>query len=270
MSGETKEPASAGGTTGPRSKGSSGDFRVVVRIRPLSEKEIEGGQSDVVTVVQGKVVTLREPPETIGDPLKHHPRVRDFAFDDVFGHRTDQSEIFEATTKPLVSSVLGGYHATVFAYGATGSGKTYSMLGNGGSPGVIPRTIAELFRQLQSNPDVTVSLRLSFLEVYNETLRDLLDPDTSTLQLLEDKGVMKVLNLSEVVVESADQVMALLQRGNANRTEAPTAANPFSSRSHAVCQLSVEVRPRLPDVTIQVRSAKLNLVDLAGSERAAM
>ncbi|EDQ85986.1 uncharacterized protein MONBRDRAFT_28757 [Monosiga brevicollis MX1] len=177
-----------------------------------------------------------------------------FAFDHVFPEQSSQLQVFQKTTKPILQDVLSGHNVSVFAYGATGAGKTHTMLGHGGEPGIIVLTMVELFEQLrQRSQEYETDLSVSYLEVYNETIRDLLNPSVGVLNLRESgDGV----------------VMALLTKGNQNRTQHPTDANATSSRSHAVFQLHVKQTPRNSGTTAHVLTAKMSLIDLAGSERA--
>lgn len=258
------------------STGPPGDFRVAVRVRPLTSRESARGDEAIVTVIpppaptSPSLVSVKEPQYLVADPLRHHVRAREFAFDVVFGPSSSQEQIFSETTQPMLGTVLAGYNVSIFAYGCTSAGKTYTMLGSAPhNVGIIPRTVNALFEMLNSRRDeLSVSVRLGYVEVYNEQLRDLLDPARRNVQLREGVRGISIANLSEISIESADQIESLLQKGNLNRTEAPTSANPLSSRSHAVCQIVVETRPRLGNVTIQVTTSKLTLVDLAGSERA--
>ncbi|PVD37655.1 hypothetical protein C0Q70_00253 [Pomacea canaliculata] len=152
-------------------------------------------------------------------------------------------DVYGATTKLLIPNVISGYNATVFAYGATGAGKTYTMLGTDEEPGIM---------------------------IYNEMIRDLLNPSLGYLELREDaKGNVQVAGISEVTARSTDEVMQMLVKGNRERTQEPTAANAASSRSHAILQVTVNQRNRLRSTMQEVRTGKLFLIDLAGSERAA-
>ncbi|KAL0220759.1 hypothetical protein RCL1_000613 [Eukaryota sp. TZLM3-RCL] len=165
------------------------------------------------------------------------------------------------------------FNATVFAYGATGAGKTHTMLGNeSAGPGVMVHCINDLFKQMtEFKEENDVKLSLSYLEVYNETLKDLIHPENpGPLDIREDseKGII-VSNLSVHYPNSADQVLGLLQKGNSNRSQCPTDANATSSRSHAVLQIIIETTHKSKrNNDVQNESEKLSLIDLAGSERA--
>ncbi|KAG3146038.1 Kinesin-like protein [Phytophthora idaei] len=226
-------------------------------------------------------------------------REKHYAFDYVFTPNDDQQKVYQHTTKFLIHGVLNGFNATVFAYGCTGAGKTYTMLGTPEEPGIMAKTLDDLFRNIEcvhADPAGRVQYRVtvSFLEVYNENIRDLLSassscssapsmPTSEFLDLREDpiRGSV-VAGLSEVEANDAQDVMKLLRRGNKYRSQESTAANSFSSRSHAVLQVHIEQQEKLNprdstadsdyDETdnIEVKFGKLSLVDLAGSERAAV
>lgn len=171
----------------------------------------------------------------------------------------------------MVTAVLDGYNATVFAYGATGAGKTFTMIGTQNSPGVMVHTMEDIFTEMQSrNAELAYQLCISYLEVYNETIRDLLVPDPKPLNLREDtKGGMVISGLSEHTLMDAEQVFQLLADGNSRRSRSSTDANDESSRSHAVLQVIVRHRDTWTSANEVMRTGKLSLIDLAGSERAA-
>ncbi|KAF8794072.1 Kinesin-like protein KIF19 like protein [Argiope bruennichi] len=178
-------------------------------------------------------------------------------------------EVYEKTTKNLVENVVDGYNGTVFAYGATGSGKTHTMVGVDDDPGIMVRALEDLFKEVDLKNKMH-NVSMSYLEIYNENIRDLLNPSTAQLELREDaKGNHQVAGLSEVEICSSEEVMSLLMRGNKRRTQESTGANKTSSRSHAV--LMVQVKKRSPAHSHQqtLRTGRLYMVDLAGSERAA-
>jgi kinesin family protein 18/19 len=138
----------------------------------------------------------------------------------LFDQHSTQEQVFEKTTKPLVKPVLNGYNSTVFAYGATGAGKTHTMIGNAEEPGVMYHTMNEIFYQVEKRKKINLKykVKVSFLEIYNETIRDLIVPSNEILDLREDanKGI-KVAGLSEIEVNSAEEILDLLYQGNNNR-----------------------------------------------------
>ena len=201
-------------------------------------------------------------------------RVKDqtFGFDRIFDQGTTQGEVYEATTKPLLDSVLDGYNATIFAYGATGCGKTHTITGTTTSPGIIFLTMQELFEKIaEIQGEKATEISLSYLEIYNETIRDLLVPSNvkGGLMLREDANqAVSVQNLSSHRPENVNAVMDMIMKGNEMRTMSPTAANATSSRSHAVLQINVASKDRNADVNEPHTMATLSIIDLAGSERA--
>jgi len=226
-----------------------------------------------------------------------------FTFDYVYDQNATQSLVYETTARGIVDSSLSGYNATIFAYGQTGTGKTYTMEGfqmsdlqaNHLSPnpnvedrGIIPRAIEQIFGHIQAHASQTVRflVRASYLQIYNEGISDLLKPERNNLAIREDKkkGVF-VEGLSEWVVRSPAEIYGLMERGGAVRATGSTKMNEISSRSHAVFIIIVEqsqteieddVAPAKASTTGKApksrvkqsfKVGKLNLVDLAGSER---
>ena len=195
-----------------------------------------------------------------------------FGFDRVFDENTTQADVYEATTRTLLDSVLDGYNATVFAYGATGCGKTHTITGTVQAPGVIFLTMQELFERIgEINDEKHTEVSLSYLEIYNETIRDLLVPGGSKqgLMLREDANqAVSVAGLSSHHPQNVQEVMDMIVRGNEYRTMSPTEANATSSRSHAVLQINVAQKDRNADINEPHTMATLSIIDLAGSERA--
>lgn len=207
-----------------------------------------------------------------GGPNGRRSRDRTFGFDRVFDENTTQADVYEATTRSLLESVLDGYNATVFAYGATGCGKTHTITGTVHEPGVIFLTMQELFERIsERTEDKVTEVSLSYLEIYNETIRDLLVPGGSkqALMLREDANqAVSVAGLSSHRPQNVQEVMDMIVRGNEYRTMSPTEANATSSRSHAVLQINVSQKDRNADVNEPHTMATLSIIDLAGSERA--
>ncbi|KAF2216096.1 hypothetical protein CERZMDRAFT_35302 [Cercospora zeae-maydis SCOH1-5] len=199
-----------------------------------------------------------------------------FAFDRVFDEHTTQCDVYAATTQPLLDQMLDGYNATVFAYGATGCGKTHTITGTVQSPGIIFMTMQELFERVEELRETKeVDVTLSYLEIYNETIRDLLAPPGSSgkqgLMLREDSHqAVSVAGLSSHKPQSVQEVMDMVIQGNGQRTQSPTEANATSSRSHAVLQVNVALKDRNAAVNEPVTFATLSIIDLAGSERASV
>ncbi|KAF1748032.1 hypothetical protein GCK72_024499 [Caenorhabditis remanei] len=182
---------------------------------------------------------------------------RKFEFDATFGAVSNQEDVHETTTGPIIESVVQGYNATVFAYGATGSGKTFTMIGTKERPGLMTLMTKTLYEKLDNQYQVL----LSYMEIYNEIIRDLLNPSGGDLELLEDeRGNIRVPGLSSVKAPNLSRIMQILQEGNLRRTQEATMANKTSSRSHALLQVMI--------VKNQALHSKLFMIDLAGSERA--
>ncbi|EWC43581.1 hypothetical protein DRE_01468 [Drechslerella stenobrocha 248] len=197
-----------------------------------------------------------------------------FGFDRVFDENASQGEVYEQTTKNLLDSVLDGFNATVFAYGATGCGKTHTISGTKQQPGIIFLTMDELFQRIDDlKSEKTIELSMSYLEIYNETIRDLLIPGGSKLglSLREDSNsTISVAGLSTHRPANVQEVMDMIVMGNENRTMSPTEANATSSRSHAVLQVNVGQKNKTAGLSEDVFSATLSIIDLAGSERASV
>ncbi|XP_077358952.1 kinesin-like protein KIF19 isoform X3 [Festucalex cinctus] len=245
---------------------------VALRIRPLSDGEHEEAATIVAHRLDEQMVILMDPMEDPDDVLRaNRSREKTYVFDVAFDYSASQEEVYRATTKDLIEGLISGYNATVFAYGPTGCGKTYTMLGTDKEPGIYVRTLNDLFRAIEeTSDDMMYTVSMSYLEIYNEMIRDLLNPSSGFLDLREDaKGEIQVAGITEVSTINAQEIMELLMKGNKQRTQEPTAANQTSSRSHAVLQVAVKQQSRCRDVLQEVRFARLFMIDLAGSERAA-
>ncbi|ODV90479.1 hypothetical protein CANCADRAFT_11434, partial [Tortispora caseinolytica NRRL Y-17796] len=182
-------------------------------------------------------------------------------FDYVFGGSTPTKEIYSLIIHDIVTAAIEGYNGTILAYGMTGSGKTYSIQGTDKEPGIISQAVKNLFNEKIKYPEKLMTLKASYVEIYNEMFRDLLNAETPPEEIrLQDLGNgVKLLNVEEIEVDTEEQMLALISRGNGCRRTEGTDFNTHSSRSHAVLQLTVE--------SVNT-SATLNLCDLAGSERA--
>lgn len=256
-----------------QSKVGGGEKNLVValRIRPMAEDEIIQGANPAAYKVENNMVVLLDPADDPDDVLRvNRSREKQYVFDCIFDGSCSQKDVYEETTKFLIPNVTSGYNATVFAYGPTGAGKTYTMLGKDGEPGIMVQALNDLFLEMRQNTDKAFKVTMSYLEIYNEMIRDLLNPDSGFLELREDaKGNVQVAGISEVTARSTEEVMAMLVKGNLERTQEPTAANATSSRSHAILQVTVRQRNKVRNIMQEVRTGRLFLVDLAGSERAA-
>ncbi|CAD7937394.1 unnamed protein product [Amoebophrya sp. A25] len=252
---------------------------VAVRCRKLLESEARCGGRQCVEVIDNKLVVLEDPQITAADDYLRINKSKEkrYTFDHAFGEKEDTERIYNATVRPLVESVLRGFNATVFAYGGTGAGKTHTMIGYhndaSGRPahGMMGLILQDLFCQVRQQEDKVFDIKCSFLEVYNENIRDLLSTKKDEyLDLREDpiKG-MAVAGIEEVSnLSSAHEIMTLLKQANRNRTSEPTAANETSSRSHAVMCVTVEQQEKTAGIGKVLEIGKFSVIDLAGSERA--
>ncbi|XP_054890392.1 kinesin-like protein KIF3A isoform X1 [Poeciliopsis prolifica] len=245
----------------------SDNVKVVVRCRPFNQKEKMMAHKQAVnvdeirgTITVNKLEIPHEPPKT-------------FTFDTVFGPDSKQLDVYNLTARPIVDSVLEGYNGTIFAYGQTGTGKTFTMEGVRAVPelrGIIPNSFAHIFGHIaKAEGDTRFLVRVSYLEIYNEEVRDLLGKDQ--LQRLEvkerpDVGVY-IKDLSGYVVNNADDMDRIMTLGHKNRSVGATNMNEHSSRSHAIFTITIECSEKGVDGNQHVRMGKLHLVDLAGSER---
>ncbi|KAK6192439.1 hypothetical protein SNE40_003907 [Patella caerulea] len=256
------------------------NVKVVVRIRPENALEHSSGASRIVVKAMNEHVLVFDPmKEEHHTPGYRKRKNRDltqrarkdlrFAFDYVFGPHTSNHTVYEHTTKTILEGFLNGYNCSVFAYGATGAGKTHTMLGSENKPGVMYLTMIDLYERIAAiQEEKSCEVAVSYLEVYNEQISDLLKPQ-APLPIREDSSSGIVISgLSLHKPKSADELLKMLQYGNQNRSQHPTDANAESSRSHAVFQVFVKQKDRTANISAEVKVAKMCLVDLAGSERA--
>ncbi|XP_023696942.1 kinesin-like protein KIF3B isoform X2 [Paramormyrops kingsleyae] len=245
----------------------SESVKVVVRCRPMNEKEKAANFERVVSIdVKLGQVSVKNPRGT----AQEHPKV--FTFDSVYDWNSKQVELYDETFRSLVESVLLGFNGTIFAYGQTGTGKTYTMEGVRNDPerrGVIPNSFEHIFTHISRSQNQQYLVRASYLEIYQEEIRDLLSKDqTRRLELKErpDTGVY-VKDLSSFVTKSVKEIEHVMNVGNQNRSVGATNMNEHSSRSHAIFVITIECSEIGLDGENHIRVGKLNLVDLAGSER---
>jgi kinesin family protein 18/19 len=256
---------------------------IAVRIRPLSKKEIECHHHSCCHVVNENIVVIKK--DSCGGYLKSEQAIlNEYMYDYVFDENSSQTDVFERTTKPFLPNLFEGLNVTVFCYGATGAGKTHTMLGNSrcdsaalhSDAGIIPNAVHEIFQILNAKNRIDElllhewTISVSFMEVYNEQVFDLLTPTGKVLQVREDqvKGVVQVAGLTEQKASTYDEVMSHLMNGNENRKTEATLANNVSSRSHAIFQLTLRHNYRNSSGKEILTESKLSLIDLAGSERA--
>ena len=247
---------------------SKGDetVKVVVRIRPISaEEERKGNVVAAEAFPDRGLISVKNPKANDSEPPKN------FTFDAVFAANVEQKHIYDVCASSVVESVLNGYNGTIFAYGQTGSGKTHTMEGRPDPPhlrGIIPNSFTHIFDYVSSAKDLQFLVRASYLEIYNEEIRDLLSKDPkNSLELKEniDSGVY-VKDLTSFVVKNVTEIDHVMQAGKKNRSVGATLMNQTSSRSHSIFTIVVECGES-DSRGDHIRVGKLNLVDLAGSER---
>ncbi|KAM7367634.1 hypothetical protein PAMP_013920 [Pampus punctatissimus] len=252
---------------------SSESVKVVVRCRPLNRKEESNGPAGGIVQMDLRLgqVILRNPRAPLSEPQKT------FTFDAVYDANSKQRDLYDESVRPLIDSVLAGFNGTIFAYGQTGTGKTYTMQGAWLDPekrGVIPNAFDHIFTHIsRSQSDKQYLVRASYLEIYREEVRDLLDPNHGNARALElrenpDTGVY-VQDLTSCVCKSIKEIEEVMNVGNQARAVGATDMNEHSSRSHALFLITVECSQPGPDGRKHIRVGRLNLVDLAGSERQA-
>ncbi|XP_014783299.1 kinesin-like protein KIF11 [Octopus bimaculoides] len=256
---------------GPKKNGNQ-NIKVAVRCRPMTSQEKKSGSFAVVNISpEKKEVSVREKMGIV-------TQMKTFGFDYVFPPDAKQIDIYKAVVIPIIDEVLLGYNCTIFAYGQTGTGKTFTMEGERSEDvncsweddplaGVIPRSMNHIFDELKKQ-DVEFSIRVSFIELYNEELFDLLG-NTSNLRMYEDpkrQGSLIIHGMEEITVNFKDEIYQILERGASRRQTASTLMNATSSRSHSVFSVTIHTK----DTTITgeelLKTGKLYLVDLAGSE----
>jgi kinesin family protein 11 len=242
----------------------STNVQVAVRCRPLNAEEKRLTQPNVI-VCDSENRSLK-----VGFGPNGKKISKSYTFDKVFGMYSTQKEVFEGVVRPIVDEALAGFNCTIFAYGQTGTGKTHTMEGNIHSEehaGIVPRTVNTILQQLEAS-DSEYTIRVSFLELYNEELQDLLNTSGDRkLKLCEDlkRGVV-CQNLEEITVLNAGDIFEILQKGILIRQTAETMMNKSSSRSHSIFTMKIMIKEYNVDGEEVVRHGQLNLVDLAGSE----
>uniref|UniRef100_T1PCC8 Kinesin-like protein n=1 Tax=Musca domestica TaxID=7370 RepID=T1PCC8_MUSDO len=236
--------------------------QVVVRCRPMSNKERSEGYDEVISVYPKRgVIEISNQTDT----QKEQRKV--FTYDAVYDPGASQTTVYNEVVFPLVSSVLEGYNGCIFAYGQTGTGKTFTMEGIRGNDelvGIIPRSFEQIWLHINRTENFQFLVDVSYLEIYMEELRDLLKPNSKNLEVRESSSGVYVPNLHSVTCKSVEDMMNVMKVGNKNRTVGFTNMNEHSSRSHSIFMIKIE----MCDIeTNTIKVGKLNLIDLAGSER---
>ncbi|KAK2590513.1 hypothetical protein QQS21_011799 [Conoideocrella luteorostrata] len=268
-----------------------GNVRVVVRVRAFLQRELERKtrcliKMDPIT----QLTTLRAPDQdAVDSPIPKSRKIiedKKFTFDNSFwshdmgdAHYAHQEDVYNSLGEEFLDHNFEGYHTCIFAYGQTGSGKSYTMMGTPEQPGLIPRTCEDLFERIDAaqneNSNIAYNVRVSYFEVYNEHVRDLLVPvvphaPPNYLKIRESptEGPY-VKDLTEVPVRNINEILRFMKNGDQSRTTASTKMNDTSSRSHAVFTIMLkQIHHDMETDETTERSSRIRLVDLAGSERA--
>ncbi|KAF2773343.1 kinesin-domain-containing protein [Teratosphaeria nubilosa] len=261
----------------------AGNIKVVVRVRPFNARERDRQATCIVRMKDAQTLLVPPPPDGKSKPVKAALEgTKTFAFDKSYwsfdkddDHYAGQEDLFGDLGRPLLDNAFQGYNNCIFAYGQTGSGKSYSMMGYGDEQGVIPRICRSMFDRIdgvvQADSNMTCTVEVSYLEIYNERVRDLLNPSTKgNLKVREHPSTGPyVEDLAKLVVRSFQEIENLMDEGNKARTVAATNMNETSSRSHAVFTLTLTQKRHDTETNMDTEKvAKISLVDLAGSERA--
>ncbi|XP_078250754.1 centromere-associated protein E isoform X2 [Pogona vitticeps] len=242
-----------------------GGVTVCVRVRPLIARENEDFDDKVQISWKSEDCTVSQ-----------IDGAKSFVFDRVFHSDDSTAEVYQGVAAPIIKSAVQGYNGTIFAYGQTASGKTYTMLGTKETPGILPMAIHDVFSTICKIPEREFLLRISYMEIHNETIQDLLCSNIrkkKPLVVREDiNRTIYVEDLNEEVVVSPEQVLSWLQKGEKNRHYGETKMNERSSRSHTIFRMIIESKEKTDTSSSSCEGAvmvsHLNLVDLAGSERA--
>ena len=229
----------------------------------MSQQELNDGRECVVEMDQKKgEVLIRQ---------SQHDVPKMFTFDCVYDWNSRQKDVFEETAFPIIENVLEGYNGTIFAYGQTGTGKTFTISGlpkDKELKGIMPRSFETIFNSIQCDSNKQFLVRASYLEIYQEEIRDLLSKNGSAkLDLKEKDNTVYVKDLSTFVVKTPEDMMEVFNEGQLNRHVGATNMNEHSSRSHSIFTITIESSAVGADGKSHIKVGKLNIVDLAGSER---
>ncbi|GAB1607646.1 hypothetical protein Ahia01_001048500 [Argonauta hians] len=239
----------------------SDKIQVVIRQRPLNESEKQNGCDLMWKTSENRIISAV-------DATNH----QSYMFDRVYDNYAETADIYHETVKPIICASMEGFNGTIFAYGQTSSGKTYTMSGTKESQGIIPMAMETMFAAIDNAPNRQFLLRVSYMEIYNEKITDLLDPSYKSLKLMEDENrLVHVSGLKEMVLQNIDDMLDIKKKGDARRRVAETSRNEESSRSHAIFRMIIESQERQDnDEDLRDESVRLSLlyfIDLAGSEK---
>jgi len=244
--------------------------KVVIRTRPTAHFASKNIKIDTEA---GSILITKPKSEDAG-PINNQLESWKFQYDKIL-HNASQEDVFDNCARGVISSIVEGYNGTIMCYGQTGAGKTFTMNGSTANfkyRGIVPRTLSVLFSEIDSRFDQQVTVRVSYIEIYNELMFDLLSPiptheQSGNISIVEDAtGNVKVKGLSMHVCTTEEEALNMLFEGETNRTICQHELNKNSSRSHCIFTVHVESKSRV-ESTEKVHVSKLHLVDLAGSER---
>ncbi|KPJ10540.1 Centromere-associated protein E [Papilio machaon] len=236
----------------------SDNIKVVVKVRPLISREIEEKLFHQWRVKDNSIYLIDQGGRDCGNL---------FTFDKVYDENTNTTDVYNDIAKPIVEAATAGFNGTIFAYGQTSSGKTYTMTGTDSSPGLIPLSVINLFDIIKNISDRHFLIRVSYVEIYNETIIDLLNTEKKNIKIQDTFQGVKV-DATVRVTTTPEEVFQFMKEGQANRQTGATNMNEESSRSHSIFQITIESREHTEGEEVGcLNISQLNLVDLAGSER---
>ena len=259
-------------------KFNSNNILIAIRIRPLNDSEKEDSDYKTIKITSNDSLTISIPTEYSLEQRNkvNHIKIKKektskYHYDFVFGENTTQSQVYRTTTYNLLTKVLEGYNATIFAYGATGTGKTYTMVGDGSNLGIMIRAIKDLFAIVDGmkTDDKNFNIKISYIEIYNEIIKDLLSVNNNAIvDLISDANKGLILRNALIkTVWNEREAFNLIMRGNKNRTEKNTDYNNNSSRSHAILNIYIESEEQENKHKQKKSFGKFMLIDLAGCEK---
>ncbi|XP_072755819.1 uncharacterized protein Root [Anoplolepis gracilipes] len=238
----------------------SDSIKVAIKVRPIIRRE-EDENLPIQWLVQGNsIVPTDAELKKRGDG--------GFQFDHIFDTNASNNDVFDNIVKPIVDAAVKGFNGTVFAYGQTSSGKTYTMMGTPEEPGIIPLAVEHMFDAIANTSGREFLLRVSYLEIYNEKVNDLLSKGSIDLKIHEDVTGQVFVKSKEEVTNCPENVLSIMNKGNKHRRIGETNMNERSSRSHTIFRITIESREASAGSDGAIQVSQLNMVDLAGSERA--
>ncbi|KYN37073.1 Centromere-associated protein E [Trachymyrmex septentrionalis] len=241
----------------------SDSIKVAIKVRPLIKREKDENSSIQWVTSENTIAAI--------DPEFRKRSDGRFEFDHIFDTTANNNNVFNVV-RPIVDAAVNGFNGTVFAYGQTSSGKTYTMMGTSEEPGIVPLAVEHMFDAITNIPGREFLLRVSYLEIYNEKVNDLLnknqDKNSTDLKIHEDVNGQVFVKCKEEVTNSPENVLAIMNKGNKSRRIGETNMNERSSRSHTIFRITIESREASAGSDGAIQVSQLNMVDLAGSERA--